>query len=301
MPGQQGLNAGVLPDPGISYAEMTINYSSNKLNDANGNQIPLVGSYDVFAIENIFYYVPKAKILGGKLALMAAFPTIANGSVTLGSITSPDTTLNAGGFGLADTWFQPVTLGWNFKRVDFYTGYAFMAPTGRYTPGASDNVGSGYWGNNFLTGTTAYLTKNKATTANLTTNWEGHSSKTTGRGTKLTPGEAFTIEWGAGQLIPIKKNLTQILQVGLIGYDQWQVDRNGGFLSPGVSASAVPFYSVHAIGFQTTYLLPAKSLGFFFKYENEYRALARPEGRTIVFGGTYTFRIPKPAPPPAKP
>jgi hypothetical protein len=291
------LNAGILPDAGLTYANMTLNYSAGALTDSNGNNIPLNGSYDIWAVENIFYYVPKARVFGAKLAFMMALPTLANGSVTLGSLTSPGTTINAGGFGLADTWFQPVTLGWNLKRFDIYAGYAFMAPTGRYSPGASDNVGSGYWGNNFLTGTTAYLTKNKATTANLSTNWEFHGNKTTGNGTTLTPGQAFTIEWGAGQLVPIKKNFTQLLQVGLIGYDQWQVSNNGGLLTPNLPASAVPYYSVHAIGFQANYMLPPKNLTFFFKYENEYRALARPEGHTIVFGGLYTFRIPKPSPP----
>ena len=300
VPGQQGLNAGILPDPGISYANLTINYSADTLKNSTGNSLPLTGSYDIWAIENIFFYVAKPKVLGAKLAVMAAFPTLANGSATLGSLNFPNLALNAGGYGLADTWVQPVTLGWNLKRADIYVGYAFMAPTGRYTPGASDNVGSGYWGNNFLTGTTAYLTKNKATTANLSTNWEFHGNKTTGNGTTITPGQAFTDEWAVGQIIPIKKNFTQLLQVGLVGYDQWQVSHNGGFLNATVPANAAPFYSVHAIGFQTNYLLPPKNLSFFFKYEDEYRALARPQGRTIVFGGSYTFQIPKPAPP-AKP
>jgi hypothetical protein len=43
---------------------------------------------------------------------------------------------------------RSVTLGWSLKRADVHVFYAFMEPTGRYTPGASDNIGSGYWGNN---------------------------------------------------------------------------------------------------------------------------------------------------------
>jgi hypothetical protein len=63
-----------------------------------------------------------------------------------------------------------------------------------------------------------------------------------------------------------------------------------------VPASLIPYYSVHAIGFQANYILPAKNLVFFFKYYHEYSAKARPEGRTIVFGGSWTLKIPKPAP-----
>ena len=300
LPGQQGLNAGVLPDPGFTYANLTVNYSADTLKNANGNSVPLTGSYDIWAIENIFFYVPKFKFLGAKLAFMVA-PTFANGSLTLGSLNFPNIAVNGGGYGLADTWVQPLTLGWSLKRADVYVGYAFMAPTGRYTPGASDNVGSGYWGNNFITGSTFYLTKNKGTTADLYTDWEFHGSKTTAAGTSATPGQAFTTEWGIGQVLPLKKDFSQLLQLGVIGYDQWQVSDNGGLASPNIPANKLPYYSMHAIGFQTNFILPVKALNFFFKFEDEYRAFATPQGRTIVFGGSYTFRIPKLEAPPSGP
>jgi len=299
IPGQQGLNAGVLPDPGFTYANLTINYSADSLKDSNGNSVPLTGSYDIWAVENIFYYVPPIKVLGAKLAFMVVAPTLANGSLTLGSINFPNIAINGGGFGVADTWVQPVTLGWSLKRADVYAGYAFVAPTGRYTPGASDNIGSGYWGHHITTGSTFYLTKNKATTANLFTDWEIHGSKTTGSGTRATPGQAFTMEWGLGQVLPLKKDFSRLLQLGVIGYDAWQVSDNGGLAFPNVPANSLPYYSVHAIGVQTTYLLPAKGLNFLFKFEDEYRAFGRPEGRTFVFGGSYTFRMPKPKAPAA--
>jgi len=297
IPGQQGLNAGIMPSPGITYVNMTLDYSADRFNNASGNATPLTGSYDIWAIENIFYYVPKFKFLGGKLGVMIAAPIVANGSLTLGAIEFPNAALNAGGFGIADTWVQPFTLGWSTKRIDTYVAYAFVAPTGRYTPGASDNVGSGYWGNDVMNGTTIYLTKNKGTTANLFTNWETHGVKTTGFGSVLTPGNAVTIEWGLGQALPLKKDLSQLLQLGVIGYDQWQVSNNSGFITPLLPANLVPHYSVHAIGFQTTYVLPARGINFFFKWEKEYQAIARPQGRTIAFGGSITF--PKPEPPPA--
>jgi hypothetical protein len=109
-----------------------------------------------------------------------------------------------------------------------------------------------------------------------------------------TPGQAFTIEWGLGQVLPLKKDFSRLFQFGLVAYDQWQVSDNGGSTILGTRASALPYYSVHALGFQTNFILPPKGLNFFFKFYDEYRALARPEGRTIVFGGSWTLRIPKP-------
>ena len=205
LPGLQGLNSGLLPDPGITYANMTVNYSSDTLKDASGSTVPLIGTYDLWGNANLFFYVPKFKLLGGNVAFMAA-PIFANGSLTLGSLRFPNLALEAGGAGLADTWVQPFTLGWSLKRANILAGYAFMAPTGRYSPGATDSVGSGYWGNNLLTGSTVYLTKDKGTSADLFTDWEfHHGNKDNGNGTSITPGQTFTMEWGVGQVLPLKR------------------------------------------------------------------------------------------------
>jgi hypothetical protein len=34
--------------------------------------------------------------------------------------------------------------------------------------------------------------------------------------------------YGVGQILPLSKNLSKLLQVGAIGYDQWQITENGG-------------------------------------------------------------------------
>ena len=66
VPGQFGLNAGVIPDPGVTYANLALNYSASQLNGPAGNRIPgLNGTYSFWVDENIIYYVPKHKFLGG--------------------------------------------------------------------------------------------------------------------------------------------------------------------------------------------------------------------------------------------
>lgn len=302
-PGQFGLNAGVIPDPGITYGNLAMNYSASELNGPDGNHIQNVGgTYSFWADENIFYYVPKHKILGGYYMPYIVL-TYASGEL-VANIIGTNLGTGGGGSGFGDMYVQPVNIGWHFKkRVDFNAGYAFFAPTGRFAQGASNNVGSGYWGNVITSGTTLYITKNQGTTANLATAWEIHGEKS---GTNITPGQAFTIEWGVGQVIPLKKDMSTLLQVGVVGYDQWQVSHSSGTLFlpsplPPIPESSIPFYSVDAIGVQANFILPTKALLAFFKYYNEYKALARPEGRTFVFGFSWTLRIPKPQPPPAKP
>jgi hypothetical protein len=296
VPGQFGLNAGVIPDPGLTYANLALNYSASRLNDSSGNRIlrNVTGTYSFWVDENIVYYVPNHKFLGGYFMPYVAL-TYANGEL-VANITGTSLSTGGGGSGFADLFVQPINLGWHFgKRVDFNAGYAFTAPTGRFTAGASDNVGSGYWGNNITSGTTFYITKNQGTAANLSTAWEIHGQKS---GTNITPGQAFTMEWGLGQVLPLKKDFSRLLQLGLVGYDQWQVSKSSGTLAVvagiPIPASRIPFYSVHAIGVQANFILPAKNLAAFFKYYDEYHALARPQGRTIVFGFSWSLRIPKP-------
>jgi hypothetical protein len=43
---------------------------------------------------------------------------------------------------------------------------------------------------------------------------------------------------------------------------------------------------------------PPKNLNLSFKYYWEYSAQAHPLGRTVAFGLNWTYRIPKPTPPP---
>jgi hypothetical protein len=145
-------------------------------------------------------------------------------------------------------------------------------------------------------------------------NWEIHGSKTT-RSTdistmfgtlpinvQVTPGAAFTDEWGLGQAIPLNKpflkttHITKVAQLGLIGYDQAQVSRNtSSNRIVDAYERLVPFYYGHAIGVQANYIDLARDWNAFFKWEHEYSAMAAPQGDTIVFGFVYTFRIPKPA------
>jgi hypothetical protein len=300
VPGQFGLNAGVIPEPGLTYANLALNYSASQLNNSSGNSVPGInGTYSFWVDENIFYYVPKHKFLGGYFMPYIAL-NYANGEL-IANITGTNLNTGGGGSGFADMYVQPLNLGWHLKRADVVVGYAFTAPTGRFTAGASNNVGSGYWGNNITSGTTFYITKNKATSANLATDWEIHGQTT---GTNKTPGQAFTDEWGLGQVLPLKKDFSRLLQLGFVGYDQWQVSNNGGTVTVGgipLPASRIPFYSVHALGVQANFILPTKDASAFFKYYDEYHALARPQGRTIVFGFSWTLRIPKPQPPAATP
>ena len=299
MPGQIGLNAGILPSPGTTFANITINYNAGAFNGPNGKAIPVTGTYNVWAVENLFFWVANQKVLGGNLGGYIMFPTPASGSLDA-AITNPnfpDLSASEGGAGLADFFVQPVTLGWHLARADLQVMDGLMFPTGRYSPGATNNVGTGYFGNHLQTGTTFYITKDKGTSANLFTDWEVHGVLQGTNNTSKRPGQAFTDEWGLGQVLPLKKDQSRLLQLGVIGYDQWQITDDVGSVSLGtltVDASRLPHYSVHAVGGEVVYIVPAANLTLNFKYEHEYSAHSHTVGNTLVFGGTFTWPSPKP-------
>jgi len=250
VPGQFGLNAGVIPDPGFTYENFALNYSASQLNDSSGSKLPNIsGTYSFWVDENILMFVPKHKVLGRYFAPYISL-NVANGSLVADLANDSNLSANGGAPGFADTFVQPVNIGWHFSRADANVGYAFTAPTGRFVPGASDNVGSGYWGNDITSGITGYLTKNKGTSVNLFNAWEIHSQK---KDTNLTPGQAFTVEWGLGQVLPLNKKMRNLAQFGLVGCDQFQVSANGGTIGA-IPARALPYYSSHGIGAQANYI-----------------------------------------------
>ena len=74
VPGQYGLNAGVLPDPGFTYANIDINYDTNTFNNSSGTAVSPKPRLNLWVIENIFYYVVDTKFLGGHIGFMADVP-----------------------------------------------------------------------------------------------------------------------------------------------------------------------------------------------------------------------------------
>src|SRR5271154_2920050 len=119
VPGQFGLNAGVIPAPGFTYANLALNYSADRLNDSNGNQIlkDVNGTYSFWVDENIFYYVPKHKFLGAYFAPYVAL-NYANGEL-VANITGTSLSTGGGGAGFADMYVQPFNLRWDLKRADY--------------------------------------------------------------------------------------------------------------------------------------------------------------------------------------
>jgi hypothetical protein len=222
-------------------------------------------------------WVSRETLLGGARFSAAATLLVSNNS--LASDTAGQ--LSAGG-GFADFYFQPFVLGWTGDRVDVRTAYGVLAPTGRFNAGASDNVGSGYWTHAGSVGVTIFLDSDKATTLSAFHMYEFHTVQ---EGTGIHPGQTANIDYSVTRTVRVSDDAQ--LQLGMIGYGQWQTTDKAGPAITTVQGSA--HYAVNALGFASNVVLPARQFSLGLKYFKEFSNRSTFQGYTLHITSAVTF------------
>ena len=274
--GMSATNAGVMPDSGLTYSNLFIFNARDESKGADG-EVVATGTNAVMIDLNTFVWVSRRTLLGGARFSAAATLLVSNNS--LASDTAGQ--LSAGG-GFADFYFQPFILGWATDRVAIRTAYGVLAPTGRFNADASDNVGSGYWTHAPSIGVTLFLTTDKATTLSA---FYMHEFHTVQEGTGIHPGQTANIDYSITRSLRINDE-TQ-LQLGLIGYGQWQTTDKTGPTITATQGSA--HYQVNALGFASNVMLPARGVSLGLKYFKEFSNRSTFEGYTLQIVGAVTF------------
>jgi hypothetical protein len=276
--GMSATNSGVTPESGFTYSNLFLFYSRDELKGPDG-EILATGQNSVMMDMNSFVWVSKRRIriLGSPRFSLSATLPIANNSLTSdvqGGIS--------GGGGFADSYYQPFILGWQKKRADIRAIYGFLAPTGRYDSTANNNVGSGYWTQVAAAGETFYLTRNKSTAFSAFQMYEFHGTQ---EGTRIHPGQTLNLDYSLTQVIRLQKDLN--LQLGLVGYGQWQTtDKNG----PNITREqASAHYRVNALGFASSLILPERKVSIGVKYFKEFADRSTFQGYSFQISGTINF------------
>jgi len=276
--GMSATNSGVTPESGFTYANLFLFYSRDTLRGPDG-EILATGQNSVMMDMNSFVWVSKRKIhiLGGaKFSFSATLP-IANNSLS----SSVQGALSGGG-GFADSYYQPFILGWQRQRADIRAVYGFLAPTGKFNVGANNNVGSGYWTQALSAGETFYLTKNRMTAVSAFEMYEFHGTQ---QGTNIHPGQTLNLDYSLTRAFPIHEAFR--LQLGLVGYGQWQTtDKTGPTITPTQAAS---HYRVNAIGFASNMILPARKVSVGAKFFREFSNSSTFQGYSVQITGAITF------------
>lgn len=274
--GMNATNAGVTPGSGLTYSNLFIFNARDESKGPNG-EVVATGSNAVMIDLNTFVWVSRRTWLRGARLSATASPLISNNS--LASDTAGQ--LSAGG-GFGDFFVQPLILGWQTDRIGLRAAYGFLAPTGRFSAGASDNVGSGYWTHAPSVGATIYLTRDKTTTLSAFHMYEFHTVQA---GTDIHPGQTANIDYSVARTIRVNEE-TQ-LQLAMVGYCQWQVtDKTGPTIS---AAQGSAHYAVNALGVATNVSLPTRKLNLGLKYFKEFSNRSTYQGYTMHIAGAVTF------------
>jgi hypothetical protein len=288
--GDFGVQSGSQPLPGVYAGLFYYRYSTDTIKDSAGNTVsPSPGapsSVALAAAAPMLWYVSKAKFLGANYGVMVIVPW-ANASLeapAFGLSNTIDT-------GLADMVVRPIDLGWHTARADVAAGFQVYVPTGRYTPGGSDNIGKGMWTSEPFLGTTVYLDEKRTASLATTAFWEIHSKK---EDSNVKVGQILTLEGGAG-----KSYLGGGLIIGAAYYSQWKLtkDQLREFVLPGGGAIGLDFPNktrVFAFGPDVTLPVASKSKLFALinvRYLWETGARVKTQGETL----TVTATIPVPS------
>jgi hypothetical protein len=205
-------NSGVTPEAGITYSNLFVFFSRDEEKGPHG-EILAIGQNSIMIDMNSFVWVSKKEmgLLGG-----AVFSASATLPIVNNSLTSDLSGAISGGGGFADSYYQPITLGWRKQRVAVRAIYGFLAPTGRFSAGANTNVGSGYWTSVVAGGQTIYLDSSKATALSAFQMYEFHSTQ---EGTivrdKLKGKDFFDVK--QNPLITFRSN--KVVQTGSATFD----------------------------------------------------------------------------------
>ena len=276
--GMSAVNSGVTTGPGFTYSNLFLFYSRHQFKDPHGGVIA-TGENSVMMDMNSFVYVTNREIrsLGGAVFSFSATLPIANNSLA----SDAHGPLSGGG-GLADSYYQPLVLGWRRKRANIRTIYGFLAPTGRFRAGASDNVGSGYWTHVAAAGETFYLAADEAVAISAFQMYEFHTRQ---EETGVHPGETFNLDYSL--MGSLRRTADLNIQAGLAGYEQRQTSAKTG---PGITAAqSQERYAVNSLGFAVSVALPRRKASLSLKYFKEFANRSTNQGYSVQITGSIGF------------
>lgn len=253
VPGIEGLSAAAAPPEGLYYRGYLMHYDIDSFRDARGDAAPGRNTGSVNAWAHRFIWMTGQQFLGADYGVEAIVPML-------------DTELDldvAGGQrfeddGLGDVFVGPVILGWHGEQWDatFAAGHWF--DTADFDADNPASVGKGYGTTMLTLGGVWHLDAERRWNISALSRYE---LKTEQDETGITPGDSWLVEWGIGH------RLENGLELGLVGYDAWQLEADDGALTTAKAER-------HAIGAEAGYLWPTAGVMLKGAVYHEYDAEA---------------------------
>lgn len=274
-------------EPGFYVAQYHYFYTADQFRDRNGNKVDSlpVGSatvdvdadVDVFAVSPLLMWVSPWQILGARYAAYIG-PGFTNttAQASLRTQTGLGLESDESAFGFGDLFVQPLWLGWSGAHFDAALGYGFYAPTGHFENGDDDNIGLGFWTNQFQAAGAFYPNPDRTTALTLGITYELNGNQ---EDVDVTPGQRISLNYGISHYIPLDEGPTWMAEIGLLGFSQWEIEKDSG---SDVREATNVKDQIHAVGMQLgATFLPWKASAT-FHYLHEYGAEARFQGDHFV-------------------
>ncbi len=263
VPGSEGIKGASLPPPGFYVRDYNYFYRADQVNNSSGHSAG-PPNFSTFTYANIprAIWITDTKFLGGYVGVDALLPLV-DQHVRAGTIDS--TTI-----GICDL-FGEGTLSWHFKQFDFAVASGVWAPTGDSSPPPTTRVGAGFWTFMQSAGATWYIDEGKTWAVSALNRYEFNTGQ---RDTHVTPGDAYTMEWG------VSKSVCKEADLGVVGYYQTQVTGN---------SNGQPLNRVAAIGPEVSCMFPKQMFFVSLRYNYEFMAENRAQGNAITMTLTKRF------------
>jgi hypothetical protein len=258
-PGTEGIKGASLPPPGWYVRDYNFMYVTDTVNNNAGVSVG-PPNFHSFTYANVprGIWITDVKFLGGNVGVDALLPLIYQSTRAGG--------FNNSTFGIGD-FFAESTLSWHLKQFDFSAAAGTWMPTGDSAKPPTTRVGSGYWTPMLTAGATWYADQAKTWSLSALSRYEFNTEQ---RDTHVTPGQAYTLEWG------LAKTLFKVVDAGVVGYYQEKT-------------TMTPRNEVAAIGPEVSVAFPSAALFVSARYEYEYLADNRAQGHTVTVTLTKRF------------
>ncbi|WP_417615395.1 SphA family protein [Oceanisphaera sp.] len=267
VPGVEGIKGSSVPPPGTYYRGYAVQYEIDQLNDDNGDALPGSNTGSVTALANRLIHITDKKFLNADYGFETIIP------IQHTSLDFNIAGLDSSESGVGDIFIGPVVLGWHGQQWDAVFASGVWFDTASSSEPASP--GKGYKSAMITLGGTFYPDAAKSWSFSALSRYEINFDDKD----DIDRGDSWQVEWGLG------KRLDNGIELGLIGYDGWQLEENEG-AGPRFTPGKV---EKHALGLEAGYFWPSLGFGMAAAYLNEYQVKNGPQGDMFRINMTKVF------------
>ncbi len=205
--GIEGLKSASLPPPGNYSKTYMVTYQADRLNNADGDKLPVDFDLGVYALVLRYIKVTDISFLGGNYIWDVIVP--------LQKIDFEMDALNLeeSSSGLGDICLEPFGISWHGDQFDAACTVGAFLPTGDYDSEDPSSLGTDYYTGMLSCGMTCFFDKEKTWSFAILPRYEFHFER---GDDDYRKGDDFHFEWGFG------KNMNDF-DFGLVGYGQMEM------------------------------------------------------------------------------